>query len=157
MKIRVKYFGGMKNHRLNQISIGDYIDVRVDRVYINGEKIDWDKDNKVKYKSGDEIKAYLGVAMELPEGFEAMVVPRGSTFKNFGVIQVNSPGIIDNSYCGDNDEWFIPFFCLKDGVMERFDRVAQFRVIKSMGDIRVFEVEKLNNKDRGGHGSTGVR
>jgi dUTP pyrophosphatase len=92
----------------------------------------------------------------LPEGYEANIVPRSSTFKNFGIIQTNSFGVIDNSYSGDNDQWFFPVYALRDTVINKNDRICQFRLNKIQDSIEFTEVEHLNNIDRGGHGSTGV-
>ncbi len=106
----------------------------------------------------------LGVSIELPKGYEAHIVPRSSTFKNFGIIQTNHQGVIDNTYCGDNDIWRFPAYCLegrdkKDGVKGTYlkvnDRICQFRVMEQQPDIQFEEVESMNNADRGGWGSTG--
>ena len=108
----------------------------------------------------------LGVAMQLPEGYEALIVPRSSTFKNWGIIETNSMGVIDETYCGDNDQWFFPAYCLNatcmiEGVMgtsiRKGDRICQFRIIKHQPHIDFNIVKMLNNKDRGGHGSTGTK
>lgn len=112
----------------------------------------------------------LGIAMKLPDGFEAVLAPRSSTFKNFGVIQTNSFGVIDNSYSGNNDEWRLPVVALKDSVINVGDRVCQFRIQLSQkatiwqkikwffsSGIEIVEVASLDNKDRGGFGSTGVK
>jgi dUTP pyrophosphatase len=94
--------------------------------------------------------------MELPKGFEAHVVPRSSTFKNFGVIQVNSVGIIDNTYCGDTDCWFFPAYAVRDTEIHLNDRICQFRIVENQPKIYFETVEKLGNANRGGHGSSGV-
>lgn len=94
--------------------------------------------------------------MELPEGYEAYVVPRSSTFKNFGIIQTNHCGVIDESYKGDNDQWFFPAYALRDTKIKMNDRICQFRIQKKMPEIDFIEVKTLGNKDRGGHGSTGM-
>ena len=95
--------------------------------------------------------------MQLPKGHEAHVVPRSSTFKNFGIIQTNGIGIIDESYSGDNDQWFMPVYALRDSVINRFDRLCQFRIIEKMQSVNLIKVNFLNNQDRGGYGSTGVK
>jgi dUTP pyrophosphatase len=95
--------------------------------------------------------------MQLPEGYEAYIVPRGSTFKNFKVIQTNHHGVVDESYCGDNDQWFVPLYALEDTKINKYDRVCQFRIQKKMPEVEFIEVETLGNDDRGGHGSTGVK
>ena len=102
--------------------------------------------------------------MELPEGYEAHLAPRSSTFKKWGVIQTNSFGIIDETYKGDNDEWLMPLFCLTSKTMyngipatiiKKGDKIGQFRIVKAMEDIEFIEVDHLDNPDRGGFGSTG--
>lgn len=110
-----------------------------------------------------EIKAFeyrlisLGFAMELPEGYEAHVLPRSSTFKNFGIIQTNSMGIIDNSYKGDEDYWFFPALALRDTVIEKGDRICQFRIMEKMNPVTFHFVETLGNKNRQGYGSSGIK
>lgn len=94
--------------------------------------------------------------MELPKGYEAHVVPRSSTFKNFGVIQTNHQGVVDESYKGNNDEWFMPVYALRDTEINFNDRICQFRIVEKMPKIDFVEVDELKNEDRGGHGSTGV-
>lgn len=158
MNIRVKYIDkDLAEIGLQQIAKGNWIDVRACRIERNGEPVEWSVDNDIAYLPGDVLKVYLGYAMELPEGYEALTSPRGSTFKNFGVIQVNSPGVVDTTFCGDNDEWFIPFYALKEGTMSKLDRVAQFRVIESMPKVNFDTVLSLGNPDRGSHGSTGIK
>ena len=139
MKIKVKYMNDVE--RLSRIEIGDYVDVRC------ASKED------IVMKAGDFKLIPLGFAMELPKGYEAHVVPRSSTFKNFGIIQTNHLGIIDESYNGDNDYWFYPAYALRDTVIKFNDRIGQFRIIEKMPPIEFEEVEVLGNEDRGGHGS----
>lgn len=110
----------------------------------------------VELKKGEFKLIPLGVAMQLPEGYEAHMVPRSSSFKNFKIIQTNSMGVIDNSYSGDNDQWFFPALAMEDTVINRFDRICQFRIVKKQPHIVFETVDVLNNNDRGGHGSTGV-
>lgn len=97
----------------------------------------------------------LGVSMELPEGYYARIVPRSSTYKNFGVIQANSMGVIDNAYCGDNDIWGFPAIALRDTFIPKGTRICQFQIAKKGESIEFEPVESLGNKDRGGFGSTG--
>lgn len=166
MKIKIKYFS--KDYpRLEKISKGDLIDLRVDRVV--SLKMGDEKDREapegyknqlntiagLNYCQGDIIKFGLGVAMELPEGYEAEIRPRSSTFKHWGLIQTNSVGTIDNSYKGDNDEWQIEFIAMRDGTINRFDRVCQFRIWEKQPEFEFEEVDRLENEDRGGFGSTG--
>lgn len=108
-----------------------------------------------------ELKAFeytlldLGFALQLPEGYEAHIVPRSSTFKNFGIIQTNSMGVIDNSYCGDEDYWKLPVLAIRDTKINKGDRICQFRIMEKMANVNIEIVEHLNNKNRGGFGSTG--
>ena len=95
--------------------------------------------------------------MKLPDGYEAHLVPRSSTFKNFGLLQTNGIGIVDNSYCGDNDMWRMPVYATRDTVVEKGDRIAQFRLVKNQPEAEFIEVEELGTPDRGGFGSTGIR
>lgn len=97
----------------------------------------------------------LGIAMQLPAGYEAHVIPRSSTFKNFGIIQANSMGLIDESYCGDNDQWYFPAIALRKTTIRTNDRICQFRIMKHQPQIEFREVDDLNNESRGGIGSTG--
>lgn len=97
----------------------------------------------------------LGVAIKLPSGYEAHVVPRSSTFKNYGIIQTNSMGVIDNTYCGDNDQWMLPVYATRDTEINFNDRIAQFRIVENQPKIVFEAVEHLEDTDRGGFGSTG--
>lgn len=139
--IKIKYFDE-ELEKIKKIEKGDWIDLRAAKT--------------IELKKGDFILIPLGVAMELPKGYEAHVVPRSSTFKNYGIIQTNSIGIIDNSYCGDNDEWKMPVYATKDTVINKNDRICQFRIIEKMPKVEFEEVEVLSNKNRGGFGSTGI-
>lgn len=141
-KIKIKYFT-KDTERLEKISKGDWIDLRA------AEKIVLNK--------GEFKLIPLGVAMQLPKGYEAHVVPRSSTYKNFGIIQTNSMGVIDESYCGDNDQWFFPAYALRDTVINVNDRICQFRIMEHQPELEFEAVEELFNEDRGGHGSTGKK
>lgn len=142
LKVKIKYLNEQQT-RINKIEQGDWIDLRA------AETVEIKK---------DEFKLIpLGVAMELPRGFEAHVVPRSSTFKNFGIIETNSMGVIDESYKGDNDFWFFPAYALRDTVIQTGERICQFRIMKKMPQVELVEVQTLGNDDRGGHGSTGTK
>lgn len=134
-----------------------YFDKEIDKIQKidKGEWIDLRAAETVEMKAGEFKLIPLGIGMILPEGYEANIVPRSSTFKNFGIIQTNSFGVIDNSYSGDNDQWFFPAYALRDTVINKNDRICQFRLNKIQNYIEVIEVEHLKDKDRGGHGSTG--
>lgn len=140
LQIKIKYHN-QKIDKIKKIEVGDWIDLRA------AETVTIKKDS-FKLIS-------LGISMQLPKGYEAHVVPRSSTFKNFGIIQTNHIGIIDESYCGNNDIWFFPAYALRDTVINKNDRICQFRIVKKMPAIDFKEVDKLNNESRGGHGSTG--
>ena len=127
----------------------------IDYIGAKSDWIDLRAASDVALKKGEFKLIPLGVAMELPEGYEAHVVPRSSTYKNFGVIQTNSMGVIDESYCGDNDQWFFPAYALRDTKIHVNDRIAQFRIMENQPKIQFEEVEHLDNSDRGGFGSTG--
>ena len=111
----------------------------------------------VVLKKGDFRLISLGVAMKLPEGYEAHIVPRSSTYKNFGIIQANHHGVVDNSYCGDGDLWRMPVIAMRDTHIHINDRICQFRIERRQPDLIFEEVEHLDSEDRGGFGSTGVR
>lgn len=123
----------------------------------NGDLIDLRASEDVEMKAGDYKLIPLGVAMKLPDGYKANVYPRSSTYKNFGIILANSVGQIDNSYCGDNDMWMFPAIALRDTVIHKNDRICQFEIQKIQSDIEFEFVDKLDDKNRGGIGSTGTR
>lgn len=122
----------------------------------NGDWIDLRAAETVEMKNGENGLISLGVSMKLPEGYEAHVVPRSSTFKNFGITQTNSKGIIDNSYSGTNDIWRFPALAHRDTVIHEGDRICQFRIVKKQPELFFNEVTELDSTDRGGFGSTGV-
>jgi len=137
--IDIKYHTDIMH--MEKIGKGDWIDLRCAE--------------DVEIKKGEFKLIPLGVSMKLPEGFEAHVVPRSSTFKNYGIIQTNSLGIIDSSYCGTDDQWFMPVFAMRDTFIEKNDRICQFRIVKNMPNIGFYVKDTLCEKNRGGHGSTG--
>jgi dUTP pyrophosphatase len=141
MRILVKYFKE-DTKRLQKIDKGDWIDLS--------------SDEDIDLSVGDFKLIPLGIAMKIPDGYEAHVAPRSSTFKNWGVIQTNSVGVVDHSYQGNNDQWFMPVYATRNTSIKRGDRICQFRIIKKMPPVIFDEVEKLDSADRGGHGSTGV-
>ena len=98
----------------------------------------------------------LGVAMQLPEGYEAIVTPRSSLFKRRGIIMTNSIGIMDEFYCGDNDEWTFPAYATRETIIPKGERICQFRIVKHQPEIEFEIVDTLGNPDRGGYGSTGA-
>lgn len=145
-QIKVKYFKNQDGFRvtpLKKIEKGDWIDVRAYET--------------ISLKKGDFRLIPLGFAIELPQGYEAHLAPRSSTFKKWGIIQVNSVGVVDESYKGDNDMWMIPIYATRDIIIQKDDRIAQFRIMKKQPEIEFIEVETLGNEDRKGFGSSGVR
>lgn len=136
-----------------------YFSEEIDKLtYIEGKSdwIDLRAAENITMKHGEFKLIPLGVGMIIPEGYEAHIVPRSSTFKNFGILEANSMGIIDNSYSGDNDQWFFPAFAVRDTEIHINDRICQFRIMKNQPHIDFVRVDHLNEVDRGGHGSTGI-
>ena len=140
LEVKVKYFTDIE--KIKKIKKGDWIDLRAAE--------------DVELKAGEFKLINLGVGMILPDGYEAHIVPRSSTFLKFGIIQANHCGIIDNSYSGDNDQWKFPAIALRNTKIHKNDRICQFRLMKKMEDVTLEEVEHLNKRDRGGFGSTGT-
>ncbi|GFP74894.1 dUTP diphosphatase [Clostridium fungisolvens] len=163
MKIRIKYFEGAT--KLKKIEKGNWVDV-----YANKD---------VFIKVGERAMIPLGFALELPQGWEAHLAPRSSTFKTWGIIQTNSVGVVDDTYIGDNDQWHMPVYCLQGKHLEKYsevlsdeslcemesegtwiksgDKIGQFRIMEVMPELEFEEVESFGNSDRGGFGSTGLR
>lgn len=151
-EIKIKYFGD-ELERLHYIDgKSDWIDLRAAEDTVIQE--------------GEFKLIPLGVAMQLPEGYEAHVAPRSSTFKNYGLVMTNSFGVIDQSFCGSDDQWFMPAYCLQGKeiingrratMVHKNDRICQFRIMKNQPQIQFEEVKELSGKNRGGHGSTGVK
>lgn len=140
--IKIKYFD-QEIEKIQKISVGDWIDLRAAE--------------RVELKAGEYKLLRLGVGMILPEAYEAFVLPRSSTPSKFGIIMANSMGVIDNSYSGDADEWKFPAVAICDTVIEKGDRIAQFRIVKNQPGINFKIVDHLNDVSRGGIGSTGKR
>lgn len=129
----------------------------IDRIAIipQGSWIDLRAAETVELKKGEYKMISLGVSMELPEGYEALVLPRSSTYKKYHVILANSMGVIDESYKGDNDIWQFLAYAMEDTVIPKNERICQFRIIKHQPKVEFDEVVTLGNPDRGGCGSTG--
>lgn len=179
MKLKIKVKRLNKNIPLPHITEkGDWIDLRAAETVV----LDAPQSGTLKTTTIDGIKVSrrdvtfdnklikLGVAMQLPKGFEAVLLPRSSTYIKFGIIAGNSEGVIDQSYCGDNDEWKFSAIALDQTTIEAGDRICQFRIQLSQkatiwqklkwlfsSGVEIVEVDKLNKKDRKGFGSTGVR
>ena len=141
LEIKIKYFDNVDP--IQEIEVGNWIDLRV------SEDVDM--------KKGEFKLLPLGVAMELPKGYEAIVAPRSSTFKKHKILLANSIGVIDESYCGDNDMWRFPAIAFEDTFIEKNTRIAQFRIIEHQPTIVFNTVETLGNADRCGIGSTGEK
>ena len=137
-----------------------YVSDQIEKLtYIDGKSdwIDLRAAENVVLKKGEFRLISLGVCMQLPEGYEAHIVPRSSTFKNFGIIQTTHCGIVDACYCGNNDVWMFPALAVRDTEIRINDRICQFRIMKNQPRILFEEVEALEGTDRGGFGSTGVK
>lgn len=137
--IKVKYHADI--YPLEKTESGDWIDLRVAE--------------DVEMKAGEYKLIPLGVSMQLPPGYEALVIPRSSTFKHWGILQTNSCGLIDNSYCGDDDIWYFPAIATRDVLIEKNSRICQFRIQKKMKNVKFQTVNTLNNVNRGGLGHSG--
>ena len=141
MKIKLKYIRSIKP--IEAFENGDWIDLR--------------SAEDIELEPFEYACIPLGVCMELPKGYSAVIAPRSSTYKKWGIIQVNSPGIIDESYCGDNDEWCLPVIALRTTKIYKNDRICQFRLIKKTDTVTFQTVDELGNPDRNGFGSTGSK
>ena len=154
MKIKIRRLRQVKLPQI--IKKGEWIDLYVP---------DYDD---VQINKGKCALINLGIAMKLPEGFEAIIAPRSSTPKNFNVLLANSIGIIDNSYSGNNDEWKFNAYAIEDTYIKNKERICQFRIQLSQkatiwqklkwlfsSGVELVEVENLDSIDRGGFGSTG--
>lgn len=141
MEIEVRYHADIDP--IERIKGGDWVDLRAAE--------------DVELKAGEFKLISLGVSMRLPKGYEAHVVPRSSTFKNWGILQTNHMGVIDNSYCGDGDVWMFPALATRDVLIEKNSRICQFRIVKKMDNLMITTVDKLDDVNRGGFGSSGVK
>lgn len=138
------------------IDVKYHADIYPLKMTTNGDWCDLRAAEDVEFKAGEYKLISLGVSMQLPPGYEALVIPRSSTFKHWGLLQTNSCGLIDNSYCGDNDIWQFPALATRDVLVEKNSRICQFRIQKKMDDVNFNTVIALNNTNRKGFGSSGV-
>ena len=122
-----------------------------------GDWIDLRAGEDVEMKAGESRLISLGVSMKLPKGYEAHIVPRSSTFKNWGIIQTNHMGVIDNSYSGTNDIWKFPAYATRDTKICKNDRICQFRIMEKQPKFGFETVDILDDEDRGGFGSSGIK
>lgn len=141
-KILIKYVRSGLD-KIEHIQTGDWIDLRIAE--------------DVTLEAGEFKLIPLGVAMMLPKGYEALVVPRSSTFKKYGIIQANSVGLIDETYCGNNDEWHFPAYATRNISIPKNTRICQFRIIEHQPSVGIVEVTELSEVNRGGFGSTGEK
>ena len=141
MNIDIKYHADITP--LEMTESGDWCDLRVAE--------------DVELKAGEFKLISLGVSMKLPDGYEANIVPRSSTFKHWGILQTNHFGVIDNSYSGDSDVWMFPAYATRDVLIEKNSRMCQFRIQRKMEDVTLTTVDKLDDVNRGGFGSSGTK
>ena len=144
---------------MEEIKVKYFVD-GIDELCAVAGKSDWidlHAAEEVTLKAGEFRLIPLGVAMALPEGYEAHITPRSSTFKNYGILQTNSMGVVDGSYQGDNDQWRMPVYATRDVTIEKNARICQFRIVRNQPPLTFTRVEHLDGPDRGGFGSTGKR
>lgn len=149
----------MKGENMETIKIKYHSDQIEKLTYIDGKSdwIDLRAAEEVNFRAGEFKLVNLGISMKLPEGYEAHIAPRSSTFKNYGLIQTNSVGVVDNSYSSDEDVYKWPAYATRDTVVHVNDRICQFRIVKNQPKIVFEEVEHLGGNARGGFGSTGIQ
>lgn len=141
----------MENIKLKMLA-----DIEPPEAIEQGDWIDLRAAETILIVKGEFKYIPLGVAMQLPEGYEALVAPRSSLYKRRGIIMTNSIGIMDESYCGDGDQWRIPAYATRDTLIPKGERICQFRIVKHQPEIEFEIVDTLGNPDRGGYGSTGA-
>ena len=141
MELLVKYHNS-RIDKIKKVEKGDWIDLRAAET--------------VSLKAGEFRLISLGISVKLPEGYEAHIAPRSSTFRNWGILQVNSVGVVDESYCGEGDLWMMPVYATRDTVISENDRICQFRIVERMPEIEFVETDALDEENRGGFGSTGT-
>lgn len=129
--------------KIENLEVGDWLDLRAAET--------------VEMTAGEFKLISLGISMKLPEGYEAHMAPRSSTFKKWGILQTNSVAVIDNSFSGTNDIWKYPALAMRDTTIYEGDRICQFRIVKTQPEIEFIEVKELDSIDRKGFGSTGAR
>ena len=142
---------------MEEIKVKYFTDDIDELCYVEGKSdwIDLHAAETVTMKAGEFRLIPLGVAIALPEGYEAHIVPRSSTFKNYGILQTNGVGVVDQSYCGDGDQWHMPVYATRDVTIPQGARICQFRILENQPRLTFCRVERLEGPDRGGFGSTG--
>ena len=144
LQIKIKYFYKYsEDEKVRKLKVGDWIDLRCAE--------------RTQLFYMDSKKIPLGIGMILPEGYEAHILPRSSTFDKYGIIMTNSMGIIDNVYSGELDQWKFPVLAMRETIIDKGERICQFRIMKKMPEVEFIEVEHLNEISRGGFGSTGSK
>ena len=125
--------------------------------YIDGKSdwIDLRVAENVSMKQGEYRLISMGISVEIPKGYEMLIVPRSSAYKNFGILQTNAMGVVDESFCGDNDIIHMPILAMRDTEIHINDRIGQFRLMPHQPEVHFIEVDHLDNEDRGGVGTTG--
>ena len=146
----------MQNEQLT-VKIKYHTDIMPLEKYDNGDWIDLRAAEDVEMKAGEFRFISLGVSMKLPEGYEAHIVPRSSTYRHWGIIQANHLGVVDNSYCGNGDIWKFPALAIRDTQIYKNERICQFRIEKKQPKFNWLPVDDMEDDDRGGFGSTGRR
>ena len=141
----------MENIKLKMLA-----DIEPPEAIEQGDWIDLRAAETILIVKGEFKYIPLGVAIQLPEGYEAIVAPRSSLFKRRGIIMTNSIGIMDESYCGDGDQWRFPAYATRETIIPKGERICQFRIVKHQHEIKFEIVDTLGNPDRGGYGSTGA-
>lgn len=137
------------------VKIKYHTDIKPIEAYANGDWIDLRAAEDVEMRAGEFRLISLGISMKLPEGYEAHIVPRSSTYRHWGIIQANHMGVVDNSYCGDNDIWKFPALAIRDTIIYKNERICQFRIVKKQPEFDFVEVERMDDADRGGFGTSG--
>ena len=142
---------------MEEIKVKYFVDDIDELCYVDGKSdwIDLHAAEDVTMKAGEFRLIPLGVAIALPEGYEAHIVPRSSTFKNYGLLQTNSMGVVDYTYRGDNDQWHVPMYATRDVHIDKNTRICQFRIVRNQPPLRFVRVDHLEGPDRGGFGPTG--
>jgi len=142
LELKVKYHV-LDLIKIEKIEKGDWIDLRSAYDY--------------HIEQGDFRLIDLGVSVKVPSGYEMHILPRSSTFKIWGILQINSMGILDESFCGESDIVKMPIYATRESYIKKNDRVCQFRVVEKMPQILITEVEHMTDNPRGGFGSTGTK
>jgi dUTP pyrophosphatase len=122
----------------------------------NGDWYDLKCGQAIVLKKGERVDIPMGVAMRLPKGYEAIVLPRSSTCRKLNIVMENSMGVIDNSYNGNEDIWRFRAYALEDTVIPYKARIAQFRIQKNQPKLQFRVVKSLSRKSRGGFGTSGL-